>query len=559
MPPATVPPLAYSYIRFSHPDQARGDSLRRQTEAAADWCKRHGVRLDTALTFRDLGRSAYLGEHRKNPDRHALAAFLKLAEGGQVPAGSYLVIENLDRLTREDVWSALDLVISLLKSGIKIVQLSPAEQVIDKASGPMVAMMALMELSRGHGESARKSEMIGAVWAKFRQNPGRGRRTPGRLPAWVEARPDGTLALIPEKATAVARVFELAASGYGMTRIIQRLEAEGVRPLGPSGRWVRAYVGLILRDRRAVGEYQPCQGSGRDNRPCGEPIPGFFPAAITEEQWLAARSGTSQRQRRPGRIGRRLHLFGGLMFCARTHTPLYAEGRLLKSVASVEGRARRHSFPRETFECAVLSALKEIDPREVLGQTSRPDEVMRLSGELAWIEAKIAELEAELLNGEVATAVRVLRRLEAQRAERNSQLIEARQAAASPLSEAWGNVKSLLTILEHAPDPEDTRLRLRSALRRILASAWVLAIPRGQERLAAVQLYFAGGAQRSYVVLHRPPKGNAAGRNDPGGWMVRSFADVSIPAHLDLRKSAHARTVEAGLSTAWERAARHFS
>src|SRR5262245_16545955 len=96
-------PLAYSYIRFSSPDQARGDSLRRQTEAAADWCRRHSARLDIATTLHDLGKSAYTGQHRKNPDRHALAAFLKLVESGKVPRGSFLVVESLDRLSREDI------------------------------------------------------------------------------------------------------------------------------------------------------------------------------------------------------------------------------------------------------------------------------------------------------------------------------------------------------------------------------------------------------------------------------------------------------------------------
>src|SRR5262249_52765639 len=81
--------VAYSYIRFSHPRQAEGDSLRRQTEAAADWCRRHGVRLDTATTLHDLGKSAYTGAHRKNPDRNALAGFLKLVEQGKVSRGSY--------------------------------------------------------------------------------------------------------------------------------------------------------------------------------------------------------------------------------------------------------------------------------------------------------------------------------------------------------------------------------------------------------------------------------------------------------------------------------------
>src|SRR5947207_4529925 len=109
----TQSPTAYSYIRFSHPSQAEGDSLRRQTEAAAEWCQKHGVRLDETISLRDLGRSAYTGAHRKNPDRHALAAFLKLVESGKVPRGSYLVIENLDRLSREHIQPALLLALNL--------------------------------------------------------------------------------------------------------------------------------------------------------------------------------------------------------------------------------------------------------------------------------------------------------------------------------------------------------------------------------------------------------------------------------------------------------------
>ena len=40
-----------------------------------------------------------------------------------------------------------------------------------------------------------------------------------------------------------------------------------------------------------------------------------------------------------------------------------------------------------------------------------PDEVMTLSGELARLEARIAELETELMAGDVAAAMKVLRQL----------------------------------------------------------------------------------------------------------------------------------------------------
>src|SRR5262245_21809613 len=116
-PPASAAPVAYSDLRFSSAGQAAGDSIRRQTEAAAAWCARNGIALDNLTTLRDLGRSAFTGAHRENPDRNALAAFLRLVEDGKVPRGSYLVIENLDRLSREDIRPALSLLLSLIDSG----------------------------------------------------------------------------------------------------------------------------------------------------------------------------------------------------------------------------------------------------------------------------------------------------------------------------------------------------------------------------------------------------------------------------------------------------------
>src|ERR1700722_9937824 len=106
--------VAYSYIRFSTPEQAKGDSLRRQTEAASDWCKRNSTTLDTSTTFRDLGKSAFLGDHRSNPERHRLAVFLKLVQDGKIARGSYLILENLDRLFREHIQPALLLALNLL-------------------------------------------------------------------------------------------------------------------------------------------------------------------------------------------------------------------------------------------------------------------------------------------------------------------------------------------------------------------------------------------------------------------------------------------------------------
>src|SRR5262245_54831061 len=115
-------PVAYSYVRYSHPSQMLGDSLRRQVEKTEEWCQRHKLTLDTTLNLRDLGVSAFRGRHRTD-DKAALAQFLRLVERGRIAKGSYLVIENLDRLSREDERKALRLWMDILDSGINIVQL----------------------------------------------------------------------------------------------------------------------------------------------------------------------------------------------------------------------------------------------------------------------------------------------------------------------------------------------------------------------------------------------------------------------------------------------------
>jgi hypothetical protein len=185
--------------------------------------------------------------------------------------------------------------------------------------------------------------------------------------------------------------------------------------------------------------------------------------------------------------------------------------------------------------------LREIDPHEILNCDTGPDETIVLAGELARVETKIGALESELLNGDVAAVVKVLRQLEAQKADVAARLAMARQKAAHPLSETWGEAQSLIDALASAPDPEDARLRLRSAMRRMIEGIWLLVVPRNRFRLAAVQIWFDGGKRhRDYLILYRSPKANASARS-AGGWYPFNLADVVKLGPLDLRQQKIAR------------------
>src|SRR6185312_14965577 len=92
-------------------------------------------------------------------------------------------------------------------------------------------------------------------------------------------------------------------------------------------------------------------------------------------------------------------------------------------------------------------------------------------------------------------------------------LAEARQRAASPLAESWGETKSLVDVLDAADDPEDACARLRAAARRIVGSIHCVIVAHGRNKAAAFQLWFNGapGKHRDYLVAywHRPTKWEA--------------------------------------------------
>src|SRR4051794_2488645 len=99
-------PRAFSYVRFSTPEQSKGGSLKRQMGLSLAYCKRKGLTLDESFTLHDLGVSAFRGT---NAEQGHLAAFLEAVRIGRVPAGSFLIVESVDRISRQGIDEGYDL------------------------------------------------------------------------------------------------------------------------------------------------------------------------------------------------------------------------------------------------------------------------------------------------------------------------------------------------------------------------------------------------------------------------------------------------------------------
>jgi DNA invertase Pin-like site-specific DNA recombinase len=521
--------LAYSYLRFSSPAQADGDSVRRQTALRDAWLKRHPeVRLDTTLRMVDTGISGYRGRHRKNK-KHALAQFLDLVERGRIPEGSYLVVENLDRLTREEPEESIPLLMNLLRVGIKIVQLSPAEIVFEKGMDLGRRMMMIFNANQGHEESAKKSERLGAAWGHKKQQA-REEHTPhgAMCPAWLEL-VEGAYRIKKAAAEAVRKIFTWSAAGHGAYGILELLHKHNIPPIGTSGAWNRRYVQKILDSVAVLGTYQPMRGHQSHRKEDGEPIPHYYPAIIEEALWAKARQSRRGRQKhRGGRpSGERFpNPFSGLVRDAADGATMHVWGttgyKYLVSAAALrqESGVPWRSFPLTTFTKAILSQLREIKASDLFSDPAA-DRVTVLQEKLAALEKRIAvattKFDADPENPIWAA------KISEYGAEKRSLLAELKEAeleASNPRSATWGEAVALMEVATTEP------LRLQAALRECVEGIDVLIVARGRLRLCECQIKFTGGARRDYTIIHQGAvSGAAVGARGtrPARWCVFSF------------------------------------
>jgi DNA invertase Pin-like site-specific DNA recombinase len=532
---ATTMRIGYSYARYSSPQQGNGDSIRRQMTGTVNWCKRHDVQLDRSRTYLDRGKSAYHGKHRQKGG--ALAAFVADVESGQVPRDSFLIIENLDRLSRENPWDAIPLLCSLVNAGITVASLAPSEMVYSRGSDMTALMLAVVEFSRGYSESAAKGHRMGEVWEQKR----RAVRESGaimtkKLPAWVEVR-GGKLALIPDRAKIVNRIFDLALQGYGLSLIVKELTRDKVPTWGGGKCWSKFYVHRILSGRAAMGEFQPIS----HGKPDGDAIVGYFPPVIDESVWHQAKAALARRKSKGGPVGERVAtLFSGLIRDAETGDRMiiswqmkHAKGklyrrRILVRRKAMEGASSSVCFSHDIFEEAILKLLKEVNVADVIGKQP-PSESASIAAELAVKESRSRQIEAELMNDEteVPALVRVLRSLNEECTALRKRLAEIRQRESNPLSLAWTEALSLIDVAQD----EVHRLRLRELLRTLVEEILILVVPRGSHRFCTVQVFFRGDGRRDYLI-HSQAKSRCCAGNSCAGSLPSDIA----PDDLDLRR-----------------------
>jgi DNA invertase Pin-like site-specific DNA recombinase len=471
---------AYIYIRFSHEEQRLGGSERRQLEAAVRYAREKGMIVDYSLKP-DRAISAYRGKHRRKGN---LSAFVEKIKSGEVKPGSALIVESLDRLSREEPEDALYFLLDLVRADLEVHCILDQKVYRKGRMAEIDLIDAILKQSGYSRESRRKSERCAEEAAKQREKARKGICFSARVPGWLVGTKNGEIVPHSQHAKTVRYIFKLASQRIGCTRIVDILNKERIPAFNRKKCWYDMYISEILRTRAVLGEYQPgTHPRGGTWAPAGDPIPNYYPRIIDDDLWQRVQEiragnwahGKVQvgKYHGSGRSTWR-NLFTGLVVDEDSEPLIYKTGALAYLISSNRAKFKTHKIRYQWFEEIMLTLFREDIKWPELIVTDAEQIQDSLKPQLVAIENKIIELERhrkrylKLIEGEAEPDEEIFAKyrsaaVELKRLKENKDSLERRiNATAAP---TLTNIPKRLFL----KDKNEANLELKDEIRRRVA------------------------------------------------------------------------------------------
>lgn len=378
---------AISYIRFSDPRQAEGDSYRRQLTNTLAYCEANEIELlsESEYMFFDKGISAFSGA--LHDDTTELSRLLSLVKTGDIRPGTTLIVESLDRLSREHVRKALVQFLELLDAGINIHTLHSHKTYTHDSNDDMDLFQSILEMSRSHKESQWKSERILSSWKEKQDDARRGIPLGKTRPAWLDViyangtteKPANDPKAKPvdfvrneAKIAVVKKIFQWTLDGYGRNAVARMLNAERIPAFRTTEGWGASTINQILTNEAVLGIYQP-HTKGEDGKRVkrGEPFM-FYPPIIDRDTFDSARAATTGRGAAKARKQTpEFQIWQGIAKCQLCGSPLhtYGNGRKPKDGQPAPRWMRCYNAKKGKCTAGSISALS-LEPvfKEILAK-----------------------------------------------------------------------------------------------------------------------------------------------------------------------------------------------
>jgi len=351
------------------------------------------------LSFEDLGISGWKGKHASTG---GLSRLLAAAEEGKLD-GFIVLVEAVDRLSRQAPLDALDLFRRILTHGVTIITLEDSQTYSTDTvtNDPSKLIVLASKVSQANQYSQNLSRRIKGSYESRRKKAAAGEQVRVRLPWWFNG--DGDLD--PRKSRVLVELFEEYVSGKGERQLYRLLEKRLGRDCpyaDPSG------IKRALKNRKAIGEW--------DGHKC-------LPQAIPDELWYAAQNAITDR--RPAKVTQsRTWPLSGIVYCGECDVPMTIKPHATAPNMMCQTRARKGTDACEhksTYGHTVLDWLRAAHELDALtrnakekGNTDRAADLVVLRGRRSDTAEAMQNLVKVLESGYVEAMAKRAQELQAE-------------------------------------------------------------------------------------------------------------------------------------------------
>ncbi|MFM5008351.1 recombinase family protein [Aeromonas veronii] len=445
--------VAYSYIRLSSKQQIKGDGARRQLEAAELYCKQNNLVL-SSKTFRDLGISAY-----KEVDRPSLSDLHQCITNGMIKTGDVVILEKLDRLSRQGIAKTQAMLQEILSQGVIVVSLMDGLRLDQHSLDDLTLVIRIAIASEiAFKESQAKSRRIQANKDAAKAKAKEGIAIPRKLPFWLSL-VDGKYQC-NDRLSVLHTIIKMKRNAASFAKIASHLNAEGIPTANQGGVWNPSTLRDVIANPALYGAHQ-VRTKVQDKYVPSEIIKDYYPCVISFSEYSELNSKLVQRAAGANETN---HI-SGLVFCGVCGKKMASKSRKNKSGKVTYYYCRyallqacTHTKHVRDLHQHIIDNAHRLEIKQTVTEDKRANEILV---EIDQIDSRIAELSDSLANISspvaISSIISALSSLEEQK-----RTLLAEQKRAVPISP--DAVKTLLTLKD---DPKAFNIQIKKIVQGI--------------------------------------------------------------------------------------------
>lgn len=440
---------AISYTRFSSEIQKKGISVQRQNSLVSEWLDRH-QNYNLVAEYYDEAKSAFKGEHNaEGGNLHRMIADIK---SGMYQKGAVLLVEAVDRLSRQGIAETNVIIYDILRAGVGIVLLSDKDDIYtweQLNKDPLVSMVITMKAETAREESAKKSDRGLKNWKKKREAAKSGKIITRACPAWLAVNEDKTAFIkVPEHWSTVQRIFKLRNDNFmSMSKISQTLNEDNTRNFKDTPiknnegkiigyqpcfkKWNQTTIQQLLLNPAVYGVYSISSQATEDVKATGETIDGYYTVngetPITKADFVQAQRQVSQWAK--GRTSHNdspnhINLFKTVLVCAHCGATIIQSsvtpekmGYYVCSMRRQKRCDKAQAIRRDIVEQAIVQGLMYNVETMLKGSNIEKEELRQLEAEREltfnkreklvefWMKGRLSDEQYEIQHDQLTASI----------------------------------------------------------------------------------------------------------------------------------------------------------